>query len=239
MKRRAIIFTVAWLSSQLVVPGIARAEGEPYSTQINITGRETGPYSISATVSSTSQSEPLTDSSNTTGSGKRPYKMDRSRDITNEDLSRVLEPFLNEHGPFPVSGKDLKNYFDAQDKKIEKMKATSHDKEHLDPHAHPSDHVNEHLEPHAHPSDYVNQHLEPHGHPSETEMISDPVPEVVPLNDDERYHQLDLAIARARRDLIEAEDRLARSTNDRDRQQAIRDIEGARQRLQNATNAAP
>lgn len=184
-----ILFGLIWLST-----GYSAFADEPYSTQLEITGKESGPYKLSATV------KPV----------KKPYKMDRSKDITNEDLSRILHPIF-EDGPFPLRKSDVKEALDDMDKPAQHSQQPS--------------------------TSSVGSH------PATTATIQDTVEEIDPDQiekpeyDDEHYRQLDMAISRARKDLQDAEDWLARAASEKDRQQAMRNIEGARQRLQDATNA--
>lgn len=197
--KTAIISSLLWLSTGYG----ALAEDGPFSTQINITGKENGPYKISATV------KPV----------KRPYKMDPSRNITNDDLSNILKPLI-EMSPFPMdrqaSHEDIKRHLDEVDKT-----AGSHSSN-LQPSTHSVD-------PHPHTTAVIQDAVEEiDAEPLETEHLDDAV-----------LDQIDMAVNRARKDLIDAQDSLANAKSERDRQEAISRIENAKERLQKATSAQP
>lgn len=204
MNKSAVLLGLLWLASSYR----AYAE-EPYRTEVQITGKESGPYRLSATV------KPQ----------KQPYKMDRSRDITNEDLSRILTPFVQLGGnPLDrqASEGDVKRALDDMDKSAESHHSTQPTTQSVDPHPHTTATIQdtvEELDP-----DVIET--------ASYEELSVPDP-------DKQYRDLDAAINRARRDMQDALDRMNSARDEQARQQAIRDYEGAKQALQNATNLAP
>lgn len=198
MKVDKFVVAAAWL----LATGAAFAEEEPYKAEVQITGKEPGPYSIGAKV------QPK----------KQPYKMDKSKDITNDDLGNIWNALSKDDDPLGIEkmkkravleGLDVKAGFDAASKgATENTTSSSH-------------------------------------HPDQTEMIADPVEEIAPKKDadveameDARVRQHDASIARARQDMQDALDRMHSADAD-GRQRAQRDYDGARQRLQDLSNAAP
>lgn len=194
MKIKAVALATGWL---FVALG-ASAE-EPYRTDIQITGKENGPYKIGAQVKPKS----------------RPYKMDRSKDITNEDLSRILTPFV-QMSPLPMDRmarqEDVKRALDDMDKPSSQSNPQS-------------------VGAHPHTTAPIQDTVE--------EIDADPIETAGYEMSDQDYRNLDASIAKARSDMQEALDRISGAKNEQDRQQAMRDYEGAKQRLQDATNAAP
>lgn len=188
MKKYAVLLSLAWLSTS----HCAFAE-EPYSTQLSITGKESGPYKLSATV------KPV----------KKPYKMDPSKNITNEDLAIVLHPFT-EGTPFEVRESDLKQNFDDMDK----------------PQAHSQP-----------PSQSTGAHPATTATIQDTVEEIEPDQVEKPEYDDEHYKQLDLALQRARNDLQTAQDDLSRARSERERQEAIGRIDNAKDRIQRVTSS--
>ncbi len=79
MKVNQILLAATWL----IATSAAFAEEQPYKTDIQITGKESGPYSIGATV------KPK----------KQPYKMDKSKDITNDDLGTIWDALSKKDDP--------------------------------------------------------------------------------------------------------------------------------------------
>ncbi len=198
MKVNKVILAATWL----IAAGTAFAQEEPYKADIQITGKESGPYSIGATV------KPK----------KQPYKMDKSKDITNDDLGNIWNALSKKDDPLGLEkikqraileGLDMKAGFDAK------------------------------------PTGPTESTTSSGSHPEQTELISDPVEEIAPTRDatadaieDERVRQRDASISRARQDMENALDRM----HDADagtRQRAQNDYEGAKQRLQDLSNAAP
>ena len=198
MKVNQILLAATWL----IATGAAFAEEQPYKTDIQITGKESGPYSIGATV------KPK----------KQPYKMDKSKDITNDDLGTIWDALSKKDDPLGLEkikkraileGLDIKGALDA-------AKSTGASEPTTSSH-----------------------------HPDQTEMIADPVEEIAPTKDatveameEERVRQHDASISRARQDMENALDRM-HASDPGDRQRAIQDYEGAKQRLENLSNAAP
>lgn len=198
MKINKILFAATWL----IATGVVFAEEQPYKTDIQITGKESGPYSIGASV------KPK----------RNPYKMDKSKNITNDDLGTLMDALSPKKDPLGLEsiknralleGLDVKAGFDA--------KSTG-------------------------PSEPTTSSG---SHPEQTELIADPVEEIAPTKDatveaieDERVRQRDGSIARARQDMENALDRM-HSSDPGDRQRALQDYEGAKQRLQNLSDAAP
>lgn len=199
MKVDKFVVTAVWL----LATGAAFAEEAPYTTEVQITGKESGPYSIGAKV------EPK----------KQPYKMDKSKDITNDDLGNIWNALSKDEDPLGIEkmkkravleGLDVKAGFDAAKSKgtTENTTSASH-------------------------------------HPEQTEMIADPVEEIAPSRDatadameDARVRNYDANVARARQDMQDALDRMHGADAD-GRVRAQRDYDGARQRLEDLSNAAP
>ncbi|MBX9879962.1 MAG: hypothetical protein K2Y22_16005 [Candidatus Obscuribacterales bacterium] len=189
MKKYAVLLSLAWFSTSYC----AFAE-EPYSTQISITGKESGPYKLSATVKTV----------------KKPYKMDPNKNITNEDLARVLHPFM-EGTPFDVRKSDVKQVLDDMDKPQQHSQ-------------HPS-------------SPSVGAHPATTATIQDTVEEIEPDQVEKPEYDDEHYRQIDMALQRARNDLQTAQDDLSRARSERERQEAIGRIDNAKDRIQRATSA--
>jgi len=194
MKIKAVALATSWLFVALS----AFAE-EPYKTDIQITGKESGPYKIGAQVKPKG----------------RPYKMDPNKNITNEDLSRILTPFV-QMSPFPLDRmageKDVKRALDDMDKPSSQSNPAS-------------------VEAHPHTTAPIQDTVE--------EIDADPIETAGYEESDQSYRNLDASIAKARSDMQEALDRMSGAKDEQAKQQAMRDYDGAKQRLQDATNAAP
>lgn len=186
MKIKAFTLATTWL----LATAAAFAE-EPYRTEVQIIGKESGPYKIGAKV------QPK----------KRPYRMDPSRNITNEDLVRVIDALHPVQDPIVrdvIAGKTQKALEDLD-------KAAS-------------------VGAHPHTTATIQDTVE--------EIDADPIETAGYEMSDEDYRNLDANISRARADMQNALDRM-NATDEQARQQAIRDYEGAKQRLEQATSAAP
>ncbi|MBX9879913.1 MAG: hypothetical protein K2Y22_15755 [Candidatus Obscuribacterales bacterium] len=199
MKFDKFVVAATWL----LATSAAFAEEEPYKTEVQITGKESGPYSIGAKV------QPK----------KQPYKMDKSKDITNDDLGNIWNALSKDDDPLGIEkmkkravleGLDIKGALDSAKSQGATENTTSSSP-----------------------------------HPDQTEMIADPVEEIAPSRDatadameDARVRQHDASVARARQDMKDALDRMHSADAD-GRQRAQRDYDGAKQRLQDLSNAAP